>query len=109
MKVRLDVGHNKKSEQTAHNVPVCRVDQAPENRQTSGVIARQFRCSSADESSTILLLFPRRSRWWIVATSAVLFSLLAVVVGRWYEWGIATAFRVANGGHQMRLVHHSPE
>ncbi len=45
--------------------------------------------------------FPRRSRWWVVAPIAVLFSLSAITAVRWYEWELRTASEVRIGGHQI--------
>jgi hypothetical protein len=50
---------------------------------------------------------PRRSRWWIVAPMAVLFSLSAITAVRWYEWELRPLQKYGLAGTRLRPVRHS--
>ena len=44
--------------------------------------------------------FPRRSRWWIVASLAELLNLPAIIAVTWYEWELRPS-EVRLAGHQI--------
>ena len=51
--------------------------------------------------------FPRRSRWWIVASMAVLFSLSAIIAMSWYDRKLRPLQKYELAGTRLRPVRHS--